>query len=655
MNTLLSRARCLAVALIWAMLCVGGLTLPGCGGGGGGGGGGSSGSTTTSVPATIIGVVAVGAPLIGASLTVLDAAGVAQGSAITSLADGSYQLTLNSASPTLPLFIEATGTDMFGTPVVLHTVVQTLTSGANAKTVAHVTPLTNAVVALLLGGEPRAHFLNALSSNAVTKAAELRTWSLLGNAGALSAAATFVKTTIKANLTDAKLTDLTKVDLFKDVNFTANKTGVDGAIEGVRVQFGLDVDGNELLMLSNKLVLAGTTEVSVKLPLAQTNLSNSTPTISAAAVVSTLKATTGSSSMMPYVAGLNTLAASINLGLAQHISNLEFGALGVFYTTTNFTWYFDGFNALAMASKLAGYGSSNYQLSNWQILGCLDYPVATRGCAKVHVAALVRNASGAVVDIFDNAVTYSSSTGWTLRGNDKQTPWYTYPITWAVWDATGALDATVSPNPGLGLQVTIKALDFMLAWLSVPNGSTVTFNYCRTIPNTPMCVGATETGDLIDDEVLRASVYGWIGTSDTKPGARYQIDTATLSSGSESNSALFTADMPKTTSLSVYPLPDNLSASAPLSATNFINGLTIDWANWAAANPNMRVIEVRGVITSTATAPVTQSVTVLPLGPTRATLPVFSTVPSDAIAYNLWLIAQDDQGRRYVSKITALP
>lgn len=647
MSRLLTPARSLALwARVWGMLLVMALSLAGCGGGGGGGStnGGSSGGGSPASPATLTGVVAVGAPLIGATVSVVDARGVAQGNTISTLADGSYELTLSSGSPTLPLFIEASGVDMYGNPVVVHTVVQSLTAGSNAKTVAHVNPLTNAVVGLLLGGDPRPHFMNAASRYA--------SWTLLGNSAVLAAATTYVKTAIKSNLTDAKLTDLTKVDFFKDATFTANKTGLDAAIEAVRVQFTTDIAGNEVLQLSNRLILAGNSEVAVNLTLARSNLAGSTPAISTAAVTSTLKATTGNSALMPYVSGLNTLAATINLALAQKLSALEIAALPVF--SSSYT-YFDGLNGLSMASKLSGYGTSNYQLSSWQILGCLDDPMPSKGCSKIRVASLVRNSSGDVVDVFHNVVTYATATGWTLRGNDRQTPWYIHPITWAVWDATGVLNSAVSPNPGLGMQVVINSLDYMIATLQLPNGYAVAFSYCSTVPLEPMCLGATETGDLISDQVLRSTMVGWIGSYDAKPGARYTIQTTTLSSGSENNSTLLTTDLPSTASMSVYPLPDNLSASAPLTVTNLVSGLAVAWDSWAAANPQLRMIEVRAVVTSTSSAPVSQSAKIMPLADHSVTLPAFSSVPSDAVAYHLWLIAQDEQGRRYVSKIAATP
>jgi hypothetical protein len=413
-----------------------------------------------------------------------------------------------------------------------------------------------------------------------------------------------------------------------------------------------------VLQLSNRLILAGSAEVVVNLATAKAALGGTTPAVSTASVTSTLKATTGTTALMPYVAGLDTLNATINLALAQRLTATEIAALSIFSSSYA---YFDSANKAALAAKLEGYGSNGYQITRWQILDCLDDPIPSKGCTKIKVASLVRDSAGNVVDVFDNVVTYATATGWTLLGNNRQTPWYLYPITWAQWDSTGALNTAVSHNPGQGMQVVIGSTAFMQATLQLPNGFSLTFYYCQL---TTLCQTATlvagslsgvDTGDLITDQVLQSTMVGWIGTTDAKPGAKYQIQTVTLNAGSESNSTILTTDMPLTSPQTAYPKPDGLSSSAPLQIANFTAGLPVAWSTWAAANPQLRMIEVRGVITSTASTPVVQSVKVLPLSSKQLTLPAFTSIPSDATTYTLWLIAQDDAGRRYVSKIVAAP
>jgi hypothetical protein len=102
-------------------------------------------------------------------------------------------------------------------------------------------------------------------------------------------------------------------------------------------------------------------------------------------------------------------------------------------------------------------------------------------------------------------------------------------------------------------------------------------------------------------------------------------------------------------------VPDGLSASAPLLNSAVDAGLTISWNTWAAANPGLRMVEVRAVITRPAyTAPEKQVFTINPQAATQLTIAAFSNVPSDAVERSLWLIAQDGLGRRYITKIVAL-
>jgi hypothetical protein len=102
------------------------LLLAACGGGGGDspapsagtgtGTGGTTGGTTaaTTITARLSGVAALGAPMAGARLQVVDATGTLVGSGTTNAADGSFALTLQPA--TGPLLLQAVGTDAAGQP-----------------------------------------------------------------------------------------------------------------------------------------------------------------------------------------------------------------------------------------------------------------------------------------------------------------------------------------------------------------------------------------------------------------------------------------------------------------------------------------------------------------------------------------------------------
>ena len=155
------------------------LLLASCGGGGGGG----SGSSGSSTPPTLRGVAATGAPLVNAAVSVVDGQGKSVGTATTHPADGSYSLTLSSTSPAAPLFIQVRGMDATGAMQVLHSTVPTVSSAM----VAHVTPLTNAIVALALGTEPAPVFAAASSSGS----------QLTQLASAAPAAGTFLKTLVR--------------------------------------------------------------------------------------------------------------------------------------------------------------------------------------------------------------------------------------------------------------------------------------------------------------------------------------------------------------------------------------------------------------------------------------------------------------------------
>jgi hypothetical protein len=433
MKHLLTRGRSLAMACLWvvASACVltacggGGAGNPkdnivgpgGSGGGTGGSSGGGGGGTVSTVPATIHGVAAVGAPLIGATITVIDAAGVTQGTAVTAMSDGAYAMTLASATPTLPLLFQARGVDMSGAPVALYSLAQSVNAIPNAVTTVNVTPLTNAVVALLLGAEPTAQFQASAAGGTLP--------TLLASTGAFSVASTFVKTAIKNNLSDAKLTNLALVDIFGDPLFAtdvSSKTGVDAAIEGVRIQFGRDITtGHEVINLSNKLILAGTTEVTVDLTTAKSSLGSFTPTVAAGATTSTLKFTSTSSTIMPFVGDLERLRASLNAAMASPgatgstIAVLRWATNKPLFSTSYH--YHNNDDSFLLGDMLATYGTGGQQLSSFQVLGCLDDPVISGRCTNVKVAAMVHGSATTPnsTGIFDMVMTLSTTAGWGVE------------------------------------------------------------------------------------------------------------------------------------------------------------------------------------------------------------------------------------------------
>lgn len=706
MQTPLNRKRLPLMA--WLGVAVSAVLLTACGGGGGGNssssGGVSGGSSSGSLsgPVSLSGVVATSAPLIGATVTVLDAGGNACGTASTALADGTYSLTLTCSSPTLPFVIEAVGVDMSGAPVVLHSLAQAVASGSGTLNSVHVNPLTNAVVALLMGGDPTPYFNDGKASATGSAAVRSAKWSLLGSSAARNVASDFLKTVIKNNLDDAKLTNATLVDFFTDtssVSFSPNKTGLDAALEGLRIQFSkVNVTVNNqqqthpVLQLSNRLLPPcnpnsscnastnlGSPEVMVDLTTASggSGLNAATPAIPSGATISSSKKTTSTSAIMASIYSLESMRSTINANL--NLTNTAADILALTYkpkagdtnkdvfvapSTPSTFGLLDGMDSNAVASLLVGYGASGYQLSSFMVVGCLDYPIVAR-CTKTRIAALLRDGVGNIQATFDGVANYINSTSsWALVGNGRQTSWAIYPVSWLYLNGDGSELATsaTGPNPGQGIQTIIRSLDPLVPLFAdvTASSGTVHFFNCNSAVGDPMCltrVGGVvwETGDLVLDQVLPTTNTSWLGPTDTRPGSHFQMSATGLGL-SETTDLILGADLPPTSNRTAYPKLDGLSVNAPLLRTDLEAGLTISWATWAAANPGLRMVEVRAVITRPSTrAPTKQVFTINPLAGTQLTIPAFSSVPSDAVEDSLWLIAQDGLGRRYITKIATLP
>ncbi len=532
----LQTPKCLPIKAWLAGLACAAL-LAACGGGGGGNSSASSGdgggTPSNSGPVTLTGVVATGAPVIGATLTVLDANGANCGSTSTALADGTYTLTLSCSSPTLPLFAEAVGVDMSGLPVVLHSVVQSVVSGAGTRNSLQINPLTNAVVSLLMGGDPTAWFQSGKASATGSASVRSARWSLLGTSAALTVASDFVKTVIRANLNDARMTTASLVNFFADntsYTFTANKTGLDAVLEGLRIQFARNNIGDELLQLSNRLLPPcnpstacnastnlGSPEVIVNLTTARNGLNSATPAIAPAATISTIKTTSSTSALMSSVSDLEGIRLAINNVLQPTYLDTDIVTLNFLNASNASKPVFastysqqDGLNALSVAGVLAGYGATgNYRLSSFMILGCLDYPITTR-CTKVNIASLVRDNAGTIQAMFNNTANYvTTSSSWSLVGNGRQVNWSVYPSSWLYLNGDGSLlaNSASGPNPGVGLHILIRSVDPLTPFfvdVVAPTG-TARFYNCNVSNGDPMCLSNSssigyETGDLVLDQ-----------------------------------------------------------------------------------------------------------------------------------------------------------
>ena len=161
---------------------------------------------------TLAGTVAVGAPMLNATVTVKDANGVTRTAAAAS--DGSYS-GLSTAGLVAPFSVQACGL-VDGNYTCLYSVV------AQAGT-ANVTPLTHATVALALGSDPAGVFA-ATAPTAPPSAADM------------DAQKSKLKATLANLLAKAGITDID----FATTPFSADRTGMDKVLDSIKVSSGID-------------------------------------------------------------------------------------------------------------------------------------------------------------------------------------------------------------------------------------------------------------------------------------------------------------------------------------------------------------------------------------------------------------------------------
>lgn len=121
------------------------MVLVACGGGGGGSGSGDSATTEPMVPLRISGVVARGAALVEAKVT----ARCMSGPVVSAVSGSSGAYTLEVETSALPCVLEAVSADGAWT---LHSVA--LGRADTSAVTAHITPLTELLVAQLAGSSP---------------------------------------------------------------------------------------------------------------------------------------------------------------------------------------------------------------------------------------------------------------------------------------------------------------------------------------------------------------------------------------------------------------------------------------------------------------------------------------------------------------------
>lgn len=615
-------------------------------------GGGSSSTETISVS----GVAATGAPLLGARIRVIDALGRsinlvnAAGSEISSdsssTADGSFRITLaKTVKPVLPLILQARGQDAGGRPVVLHSLVPASNTGT-----ANITPLTDATLAQLLGASPA----TALQTpNLLT---------LLNSTSAVANASSQIRNILKANLTATKVS--ASVDLFQ-APFTSNKTGQDLLLEGIRIGIIQDSSGKEVLQIGNKFVRGA--EVSVDLATARSELVKTSGGDVSKAITSTLKATT--SPTLTNLETLDQIGSSINTLIAQNGSASSYSTAPVLATYTRH----NGRTLAQLADRLVYFASRGYQLSNFQLTGCAEDPIPTKGCSNFGVAALVTDNQGNQVETFTDVATYSTANKrWELIGNGLEAAVAVYPAAYTSLDRTGSLIAatTAAPNPVVGIEVAVGAATDAVppanstatvnsATVTIPSGYGIPLYYCG---QKTLCVtgvpASTATGTPVDSLLLQTA-KGWIGISkDGAAGAQYQFSITPFASATFSTSAYLPASVSSAPSSRYFPQLDDITADTPLSAAQVSAGTRLSWRKWASANPDLQVFLVKTLAISSNSSssfelaeiriPDPVAVPSINVGSTSVTTVALAS--SNAARYEVWLGAQDTQGRRYYSK-----
>ncbi|WP_317205302.1 hypothetical protein [Janthinobacterium sp.] len=187
------------------------MLLSGCGSGGG-----SDAAVTPVAPvqtaASMSGTVAVGAPMLNATVSIKDAKGVIR--SVNAGADGSYS-GISTDGMTGPFSLQACGL-VDANYTCFYSVVQ-------QAGVANVTPLTNANVALALGGDPAALFAPGAGTAPP-------------DAAALEAQRLKLKTALADVLAKAGLGDIN----FATMAFLADRTGMDKVLDSVKISTGID-------------------------------------------------------------------------------------------------------------------------------------------------------------------------------------------------------------------------------------------------------------------------------------------------------------------------------------------------------------------------------------------------------------------------------
>lgn len=252
-------------------------------------GGGGSDAPVAVAPTQLSGVAASGAPLAGASISVIDSdAATTNPAAVTAAANGSYTIDISGLKA--PLVVQAVGL-VEGVSTTTLSVVSAVT--ANVVNTANVTPLTHAVAALVApGGDPAALLTPATLTSSATAANVANATALVVNTLATDAT---IAGALGANFNP------------QTTPFVANGTGIDGVLDKLAVQ--VSSSGVSITNLAAPLSGAG-----VQTPVVLTAAQAATPT-----VVPTLPPSAPASDL-PTAAELAALGAKFEACLALPVA-----------------------------------------------------------------------------------------------------------------------------------------------------------------------------------------------------------------------------------------------------------------------------------------------------------------------------------------------
>ena len=590
-----------------------------------------------------------------AQVSVIDAKGGLLGTASARSVDGAYSMTLNTRTPTGPLLLQARGVDAAGLPQVLHSSVAV----PAAAMVANLTPLSDAVVALAMGTDPRTVFANPLGNS-----------SALAGLVNVKAAGEFLKSIIKSQITDLKIANATALDLLGDPSFSADKSASDLLVDSLRVTLGKGNKGEAQLQLANKLAVSLAPEVVIDLAVAKTELAKTTGAVTGAAtaITSSAKATASYSKVLALLGPLDEPVAVLNKMIAQGASAAVFTASPALASYTRH----DGRVGAELAALLASYSSKNWQLGRFQITGCADDKPIAGTCDRVQVAALVSDHSGKVTDLFNDVLAYTAkpaigATAWGLMGNGKPVLFSVNPASWLAYQADGTLSTNLgggpATNPSAGVQLRLQAQSssgsalLASATVQTPGGFSIPLAGCgQPLLCLSAKAGATavEANGGLTDTLLQPADVSWVGGADTLRNARY-LATFSIGGATDTRSAVMMAEVP--TSLPAtgrYPALDGVSATRPVSWANPGGGQALTWSVWADDNPGLRMTRLRVVVAQTGQLTV-RDAAVLP-GVMSLSLPAVTLKPNaKVLSAELWLTAQDSAGRLWLTRYAVQP